>query len=582
MAEGAPELRAATQGVMSDLDAAQMSMKLMAMHLANSNEEAAKLLGLATRLTQLSGGDIGGLLPLLTNQSALRLDEFLVSGDAVKRLQDQYVAAGMESGAAFMKAFMEEAQKTVDQAGAIEVPIAQREATAQENLKAARAQSFAGSMTGGALGEIRAVIVDDKKLLTDYFNQVANGQQMIADYYAEIQKYRDQGLISDENFASMRSGMEMWAQAAAFGLVKTEDLRVQLEVLLNTAGNLDEARTASAIQSDLSNATAQAEHLRYVLDGLQEKQVDIQLNITYQEKLDRQRAASAAAARYAGLAEEYALNPANYGAPARDDEGWYGGGRTGSSLSNAQQTARIMDDIRAAWGTDAAGGASTVRAAQSEAESRAREWESFVSGLLQPTTVTAADMAATEMGVYKDKWDESVRRFRMSEKGRNPYEISEYERQFYSGQLLGEVNWGSREQGTGLIGAAMQAQEEEQGQKNLLNTAMQKLGEAGIGLNREQVSNLLGLPADYESVGAERAQNLETGLTQADMGTALADSFNAQIRAEASRWIVFGETMGDWLMEGLENTATGSGFVDAVTALVLPRVQEALAGNNMP
>lgn len=234
----------------------------------------------------------------------------------------------------------------------------------------------------------------------------------------------------------------------------------------------------------------------------------------------------------------------------------------------------------AAGGTEptAAGGAGRVAAssAQAEAESRAREWETFVSGLLQPTTVTEADMAATQAGVYQDKWDEAVRRFRMAEQGHNAYEVQQFEKQFYGGQMLEQVNWG------GLIASAQEQLALEQGQKNLLNTAMQKLGEAGIGLGREQVSNLLGLPADYEAVGAERAQSLEAGLAQADLGTTLADSFDAQIKADASRWIVFGETMGDWLVEGLENTAVGGGFIDAVVALVLPRVQEALAGNSMP
>ncbi len=185
-------------------------------------------------------------------------------------------------------------------------------------------------------------------------------------------------------------------------------------------------------------------------------------------------------------------------------------------------------------------------------------------------------MAATQAGVYQDKWDEAVRRFRMAEQGHNAYEVQQFEKQFYGGQMLEQVNWG------GLIASAQEQLALEQGQKNLLNTAMQKLSEAGIGLGREQVSNLLGLPADYEAVGAERAQSIEAGLAQADLGTTLADSFDAQIKADASRWIVFGETMGDWLTEGLENAAVGNDFVDAVVSLVLPRVQESLTGNALP
>lgn len=555
--EGGAQLGEATMGGMSDVNAAQMAMKLISMDLAKSNEDAAELLGIATQLTRLSGGSIQGLLPLLTNQSSLRLDEFLVSGDAVERLKEQYEAAGMESGEAFMRAFREEAQRTLDAAGPVAPTMAEQEAAGAANLKVARAQRFEGSMLGAALAEIREAWHEAGVVLTDYNNRIVDGRQIIQDYYAEIKRYRGEGLISQQEFDQMRSGMHVWAQAAELGLVKAEDLETQLKVLFNTAAAFDEARTASAVHNDLSNAAAQAEHLEMVLARLDGQQVDVQVRLDWQSAQDERMAAWIYGQRMTGLGRSM-MTPEP---PPRDD------GRStwlDEDTLAAHQTMQGYGDALQAWLYPEA---SARHRRRSPASQRASELRSLAQGLLQPTQVTAADMAATEMGVYQDKWDESVRQFRMKEKGHNAYEIEQYEKQFYGGQMLDMVDWDALER------TAREELTYKAGRENLLQTAMQKLAAAGVGMDKGAVAELLGLPADYETTGAERAADFLRGFdgAAAEITTTVATEMRDQVDA----WLQLGLDVADWFGDGFEEGITPE-LIQAIIDAILPGVLEAV------
>lgn len=579
---GARELRDATKGATSNLEAASTAMKLMSMGLAEDNAQAAKLLSISTQLARLKnpqgGGDISPLLPMLTNQSALRLDEFLVNGSAVKALQDKYEAAGMESGRAFMQAFMVEAQKTLDEVGPIEPTIKEREAATAENMQNAVASSFGGSMSAQALGGIREGWNNAKQGAADYFQQVADGQAIAAEYYKEIRGYFESGLITQEEFNAMKGGWDMWAQGAAFGLVSVETLREGLEKTLDLDGDLSRLRGLKAMRDDLSGAAAEAEHLAQRLDLIADKRVEVRVQLSYEEKLTDWARRSAEVQRWQGLASDFVSNPANlgaFGAPARDDEGMYGGGTPSNPLSAAHAAAAVRDRTTAR-------NQPAIDRARQDAERAAQDWKSFVQGLLQPTQVTAADMAATEMGVYQDKWDESVRQFRMKEKGHNAFEIQQYEQAFYGGKMMDQVNWGDAEKGGGLIGAAREALDLKQGQQNLLNEAMKRLADAGIGMDKSQVADLLGLPSDYQQVGADRSADFLGGVKQAGMGAAVTEEFAKELDSKSGAWIEMGKSMAGWLKEGLTTSALGGSFIDAVTAQVVPKVQEALTGGSLP
>jgi hypothetical protein len=138
--QGLQVLQQATGRGADNLFLMEASSRLMAVHLAESNAEAAELLRISSQLGKFSKGltveqSVNTLLPLLSNQSALRLDEFGLSGDRVKALQDKYEAAGMESGEAFKRAFGEVAQATLDAIGEQVASRTELLAAAQTDLK---------------------------------------------------------------------------------------------------------------------------------------------------------------------------------------------------------------------------------------------------------------------------------------------------------------------------------------------------------------------------------------------------------------------------------------------------------------
>lgn len=108
------ELRGATRGMISDAELMQAGSKLMAMGLAGSKEEAAKLTEMATRLGMAMGEEAGPAIEnftlMLANQSIPRLDSFGIASTAVRARIEELQAAteGMSREEAFMIAVMEQ------------------------------------------------------------------------------------------------------------------------------------------------------------------------------------------------------------------------------------------------------------------------------------------------------------------------------------------------------------------------------------------------------------------------------------------------------------------------------------------
>ena len=108
------DLRQATRGMIADADLMKAGSKLMAMGLADSSEEAAKLAGMASKLGMAMGEDAGASIEnftlMLANQSIPRLDSFGISSAAVRARIEELTAAteGMTREEAFMIAVMEQ------------------------------------------------------------------------------------------------------------------------------------------------------------------------------------------------------------------------------------------------------------------------------------------------------------------------------------------------------------------------------------------------------------------------------------------------------------------------------------------
>ncbi len=218
------------------------------------------------------------------------------------------------------------------------------------------------------------------------------------------------------------------------------------------------------------------------------------------------------------------------------------------------------------------------------------EMRSLAESLLQPTGVTALDMAQTKLGTYTDKWDEYARRVRaagndVKSEWRNlvPVEILQQgedaikawtaaeEEAFYSGQRPQEVNWDS------FIENARREVERQLARENLVNEAMARLAEAGIGsVSRAQVAAQFGV-VDTSATGADTTQQIVSGMKSVDAGKEFTESFDTQFRAQEERWIEFGSLSVTWFGVGIKNgVAAGAG--DALVDALTPRIAEKLQG----
>jgi hypothetical protein len=116
-------MRAATRGMIRDADLMAASNKFVAMGLASSADEAARLAEMATQLGMAMGQDatksMENFALLMANQSLPRLDEFGISSGRVRQRIEQLQAAmkGMTYEAAFNQAVMEEGTKTMARVG---------------------------------------------------------------------------------------------------------------------------------------------------------------------------------------------------------------------------------------------------------------------------------------------------------------------------------------------------------------------------------------------------------------------------------------------------------------------------------
>lgn len=138
------KLRPAAMGIVSDADLMQAANKLMAMGLAETEEEAAKLTEMATTLGMAMGEDatvsMENFALMLANQSIPRLDSFGISSGKVREriLELMEADKSLTRETAFMTAVMEQGEAAMEKVGDISgtsaVTMAQFGAT-MDNLK---------------------------------------------------------------------------------------------------------------------------------------------------------------------------------------------------------------------------------------------------------------------------------------------------------------------------------------------------------------------------------------------------------------------------------------------------------------
>ena len=116
-------LRGTTRGIISDTELMNASSDLLSMGLAKNADDVERLINIGSTFAVARGEDVQASLKnlsaLLSNQSLLRLDTLGISSSQVRELWNQYKSAGVESGEAFTRAFMEVAEGKLPQMAAV-------------------------------------------------------------------------------------------------------------------------------------------------------------------------------------------------------------------------------------------------------------------------------------------------------------------------------------------------------------------------------------------------------------------------------------------------------------------------------
>lgn len=117
------DMQLATRNMVSEMDLMQASNKFMAMGLASTSKEAAKLAEMSTQLGIAMGKGPNEAMEemalLLANQSIPRLDTFGISAGKVRERIKELTAGinGLDRESAFMQATMEQAEVTMGKVG---------------------------------------------------------------------------------------------------------------------------------------------------------------------------------------------------------------------------------------------------------------------------------------------------------------------------------------------------------------------------------------------------------------------------------------------------------------------------------
>ena len=107
------ELRTATRGTLSDMEAMALAADLLALGLAKNSDEAVRLAKVQSGL----GMDMNQLVLTLTNQTTMRFDALGVSVDGFDEKVKQLKATGMSTNEAFKEAFLQQAEAQLEKVG---------------------------------------------------------------------------------------------------------------------------------------------------------------------------------------------------------------------------------------------------------------------------------------------------------------------------------------------------------------------------------------------------------------------------------------------------------------------------------
>lgn len=243
------QLRPAAQGTIDDLTLMEGANRFVAMGLANSTTEAAKLTTVASQLGLAFRGDAAAGLEefalLLANQSLQRLDSFGISAGTVRSriLELQEATPGLSREMAFMTATMEQAEVTMgnigDQTDGTAGAMARLETTVN-NVTTAMQIAFAEGIEPllAALGD-----GGDLEAFATAAGKVGSTISLVGLQMAVL---GDESLSLREKFTILKDAQAAGQQENTFWTAGAKDAGAMAEFLSNTLQELHGDTTAAA------------------------------------------------------------------------------------------------------------------------------------------------------------------------------------------------------------------------------------------------------------------------------------------------------------------------------------------------
>jgi len=253
-------------------------------------------------------------------------------------------------------------------------------------------------------------------------------------------------------------------------------------------------------------------------------------------------------------------------------------GMSGSSLSS-DTSAKWGISAKSAASSSGGGGGGGISDYEQQMRQQASEMRSLIEDILQPTEVSAMDMAATKAGTYVDKWDEYGRKMRAIANDQSsvwrdmvPQDIlaqgedairdwaEQQQKLFYAGQMTGEINWDD------FINRARDEVANKQARESLIQLAGQKLAEAGIGAG-VTAADLLGLNSPGANIGADIAKSFGEGAVAGDVAGQVTKAFGESITASAETWMSYGKVAIEHFIIGADSGIspnTGAQFAERI------------------
>ena len=262
-------VRRASMGTVNDLDAMQLANKAAALGMAKTAGELEKIVGVATKISMVMGGDVSSILDNLSaaaaNLSFVRLDTMGISAGKTKAKMQELLETekGLSQEQAFLQASVAVANETFKGMG--EGALVARDGakeleTSWRNLTIAIASSQLGDAANAALSGLAEGISDitSGQAVIDSLKQaIKQNDLLIAGYEARLEAARDTAYMDQVQAGALAEVDAMSGQAAINAQAYADESANLVAQLENEISALE--RTNQALFNQIAAASGAKE-----------------------------------------------------------------------------------------------------------------------------------------------------------------------------------------------------------------------------------------------------------------------------------------------------------------------------------